>query len=117
MSCRLQHDPRFARRRNHAHAIAENREVNDIWLCDKGWFGYEFTSHPERLKADNQSKWQTKIASWDEAIELIASKIKQCKMGGKMAALGGNPLTIEENYLFQKLMREGRGRRITSTIA
>ena len=22
----------------------ENKDVNDIWLCDKGWFGYEFTS-------------------------------------------------------------------------
>ena len=26
-----------------------------------------------------------------------------------MARLGGNPLTVEENYLFQKLMREGAG--------
>ena len=28
----------------------ENRDVNDIWLCDKGWFGYEFTYHPDRLQ-------------------------------------------------------------------
>ncbi len=28
----------------------ENRKVNDIWLCDKGWFGYEFTASSGSLK-------------------------------------------------------------------
>ena len=40
---------------------------------------------------------------------LVAAKIKEAKPKGKLAALGGNPLTFEENYFFQKLMREGAG--------
>ncbi len=88
----------------------ENRNVNDIWLCDKGWFGYEYTSNPERLQEPLiRRNDKLERASWDEALSLIASKIREFKSNGKLAALGGNPLTVEENYLFQKLMREGAG--------
>lgn len=85
----------------------ENRNVNDIWLCDKGWFGYEFTSHPDRLtKPLMRRQGNLETASWEEAISFIATKIQDLKSGEKLAAFGGNPLTFEENYLFQKLMRQ-----------
>lgn len=88
----------------------ENRDVNDIWLCDKGWFGYEFTYHQERLQQPLiRRAGKLEPASWEEAMALIATKIQTAKPHGKLAALGGNPLTVEENYLFQKLMREGAG--------
>jgi NADH-quinone oxidoreductase subunit G len=88
----------------------ENRDVNDIWLCDKGWFGYEFTYHPDRLtKPLIRRSGQLEPASWEEALSLIAAKIQEAKPHGKLAGFGGNPLTFEENYLFQKLMREGMG--------
>lgn len=85
----------------------ENPDVNDIWLCDKGWFGYEFSSNPERLTQPlirRGSKLEP--ASWDEALDLIVQKVKAYKSNGKLAAFGGNPLTLEENYLFQQLMRK-----------
>lgn len=88
----------------------ENRDVNDIWMCDKGWFGYEFTYNQNRLQSPLVRRGsKLEPASWEEAISLIASKIVDAKPNGKLAALGGNPLTTEENYLFQKLMREGAG--------
>lgn len=88
----------------------ENRDVNDIWLCDKGWFGYEFTYHPDRLTQPLiRHKGKLEVASWENALTLIASKIRMAQVKGKIAAFGGNPLTFEENYLFQKLMREGAG--------
>lgn len=88
----------------------ENSNVNDIWLCDKGWFGYEFTDHPERLKTPLvRRSGQLEPASWEEALSLVAMKIQEAKPEGKIAGLGGDPLTVEENYLFQKLMREGCG--------
>lgn len=88
----------------------ENKAVNDIWLCDKGWFGYEFIQHPNRLTSPMiRRNGKLENASWDEAITLIASKIQEAKPKGKLAAFGGNPLTFEENYFFQKLMREGAG--------
>ncbi len=88
----------------------ENRDVNDIWLCDKGWFGYEFTYHPDRLTQPLiRRNGQLESANWEEALSLIASNIQAAKPNGKLAAFGGNPLTFEENYLFQKFMREGAG--------
>lgn len=88
----------------------ENSAVNDIWLCDKGWFGYEFVYHPDRLQTPLIRRHNAlEPASWEEALSLVAQKMKDAKPNGKLAALGGNPLTTEENYLFQKLMREVAG--------
>lgn len=88
----------------------ENKDVNDLWLCDKGWFGYEFVYHPDRLTQPLiRREGNLQPATWDEAISLVAQKIQEAKPKGKLAALGGNPLTTEENYLFQKLMRTGAG--------
>jgi NADH-quinone oxidoreductase subunit G len=86
----------------------ENREVNDIWLCDKGWFGYAFSTSDKRLtqpliRRDNQLQ----PATWEQALTLVAAKFKEAVPRRKIAALGGNPLTVEENLLFQRLIRQG----------
>ena len=87
-----------------------NPEVNDIWLCDKGWFGYEFTEHEDRLHTPLVRKnGKLEPVQWEEAISVVAAKILQAKPRHKIAGLGGNPLTIEENYLFQKLIRQAAG--------
>lgn len=88
----------------------ENKEINDIWLCDKGWFGYEYTDHIDRLEHPLiRKKGMLEKATWNEALELIANKIREMRPGGKLAGWGGNPLTTEENFLFQKLMRNIAG--------
>lgn len=88
----------------------ENPAINDIWMCDKGWFGYEFSNAPDRLKhplirVDNQLK----EASWEDAIQFIVDRINESKANGKLAFWGGNPLTTEENELFQQLARKSCG--------
>lgn len=85
----------------------ENKAVNDIWMCDLGWFGYEFTSSEARLTQPLiRRNGELQPASWNEALDLIADKIKSSMAEGKLAGLGGTPLMTEENYLFQKLMRD-----------
>ena len=84
----------------------ENKQVNDMWLCDKGWFGYEFIMEPKRLNTPLiRRDGKLEEATWDEALYLIASKMETYRPNGKLAGWGGNALTVEENYLFQKLMR------------
>lgn len=88
----------------------ENAQVNDIWLCDKGWFGYEFSSSQERLERPMiRRNGQLVHVTWEEALLLVASKMAPAKESGKIAGFGGNTLTVEENYLFQKLIREVAG--------
>lgn len=86
----------------------ENRDVNDMWLCDKGWFGYEFVDDENRLQQPLVRKnGQLQSATWEEALTTIIQKLQAAKHSGKAAGFGGNPLTIEENFLFQKIIREG----------
>ncbi len=88
----------------------ENKECNDIWLCDKGWFGYEFSQHPDRLVTPLIRKNGTlEKSNWENAIGLVADILQEVKKTKKGAGLGGIPLTFEENYLFQALMRKGVG--------
>lgn len=81
-----------------------NPAINDIWLCDKGWFGYEFAYHPNRLRTPLVRKeGELQEVSWKEAFDAIFHGLQKAE---KRAGIGGNPLTVEENYLFQKLIRE-----------
>ncbi len=85
----------------------ENRDVNDIWMCDKGFFGYEHVNDDNRIKTPLiRRNGELVPAGWEEVLELIANKFKEVKASPKVGALGGSPLTVEENYFFQKLFRE-----------
>ncbi len=86
---------------------SEQPSLNDIWLCDKGWFGYEFTEHPKRLSTPLlRIDGQLLAVSWEEALTYIAKKIEDVQSVGRLAAFGGNLLSTEENFLLQKLMRQ-----------
>ena len=83
--------------------------ANNGLVCVKGKFGYPFINHPDRLKTPLiKEKNKFREASWDEALNLIVSKIKEIKEKHGSNALGGFTsarCTNEENYLFQKLFR------------
>lgn len=85
----------------------ENRDVNDIWLCDKGWFGYEHVYDDNRIKTPLiRRNGELVSAGWEEVLELLAEKLNSVIGNETVGAIGGSPLTVEENYLFQKLFRE-----------
>lgn len=78
-------------------------------LCVKGRFGYDFVDDPGRLKTplirDNGS---FREASWDEALDLVAEKLKGMKSRHGADAIGvlsSARITNEENYLVQKFAR------------
>lgn len=87
---------------------AKGRPNNGL-LCVKGRFGYNFINHPDRLKTPlikRNGKFEE--ATWEEAYDLIVSKINEIK--GKygpdaFAGLTSARCTNEENYLFQKMFR------------
>ncbi len=84
-------------------------QVNFGQLCVKGRFGYNFINHPDRLKMPlikRNGKFEE--ASWEEALDLVASKFKEVQEKYGPEALGGLSsarVTNEDNYLFQKLLR------------
>lgn len=83
--------------------------VNEGQLCVKSRFGLDFASHPDRLKEPLIRKdGELKPASWDEAIDLVASKFKELKEkygSDALAGIASSKTTNEECYLSQKFIR------------
>ena len=83
-----------------------NNNVNKGRLCVKGRFGIpEFIHHPDRLSAPlvRRNGKLTEV-SWDEALDLVASKLASYKKD-EVAVISSARCTNEENYLMQKFAR------------
>ena len=83
--------------------------INQGSLCVKGRFGFDFIHHPDRLQKPLVKKSGVFVeVSWEEALDLIAQKLKGIKDKYGAQSIGGissSRATNEENYLFQKWMR------------
>ena len=83
--------------------------ANDGHLCVKGRFGYGFIDHPDRLKKPLVRRdGVLEETTWDEALDLVASKIGEIRDAHgpeSLAGISSARCTNEENYLFQKLIR------------
>ncbi len=109
-----------------------NGPANEGRLCVKGRYGFDHIHHPDRLTQplirkpgvpkivqDQGTPWQDtfRVATWDEALDLAASQLKQLKgqHGGvanghrALAGFGSAKGSNEEAYLFQKLVRTAFG--------
>ncbi len=82
---------------------------NNASLCVKGRFGYDFVASPERLTTPLIKKDGKQVpASWDEAIDFVASKFTtiQKEYGpDTLGVLTSARITNEENYLAMKFTR------------
>ncbi len=83
----------------------QNEAVNEIWMCDKGRFGYHFTESPDRLKTPLIRKDGKLVeATWDEALQLSAAQFKAAGKG--LAALVGDRLSNEDLYAIRTVATE-----------
>ena len=78
-------------------------------LCIKGWNAHSFVQHIDRLKTPLiREKGEFREASWDEALALVAKKLKAIKSKhgpDSIGVLTSAKCTNEENYLLQKFTR------------
>lgn len=78
-------------------------------LCIKGWSAHEFIHHPDRLKMPLIKENGTfREATWEEALDLIASRLNEIKTKNGPDSLGffsSAKATNEDNYMMQKLAR------------
>ena len=79
--------------------------INDGLLSFDSAFGYGFVNAPERLL---QPTVKQQAVDWKTAQKAILAKAKEVG-GAAIAGLSSARLTVEENYLFQKLFRAGFG--------
>nr|WSW44309.1 NADH-quinone oxidoreductase subunit G [Streptomyces sp. NBC_01001] len=92
---------------------AEDPEVNEEWICDKGRFGFRYAQRPDRLTTPlvRGTDGVLAPASWPEALEaaaagLAAARGRAARTGGAGAAvLTGGRLTVEDAYAYAKFAR------------
>ncbi|MEK9199336.1 formate dehydrogenase subunit alpha [Ureibacillus sp. 179-F W5.1 NHS] len=84
--------------------------VNAVSTCIKGKFGWDFVNSEERITKPLIRKNEEFVeATWDEALDLIASKLGgiQKEFGpGSVGFISSSKITNEENYLIQKMARQ-----------
>ena len=86
----------------------QNESVNEIWICDKGRFGYHFTESPERLTQPLVRKnGELTQASWDEALGLVASRFREAEAG--LLTLASGRLSNEDLFNLNQLTSEMGG--------
>ncbi len=83
--------------------------VNDGVMSFDTCFGYGFVNSDKRLTAPLVKQGAKQVeAQWDDAYAQITAKAAEVG-GAAVAGLSSARLTVEENYLFQKLFRAGFG--------
>lgn len=84
--------------------------VSQGMLCAKGRFGsYPFVHDEARLTTPLVRRdGELLEASWDEALDLVAGKLKEHR-GEAFAAFSSAKVANEDNYLMQKFTREVQG--------
>jgi NADH-quinone oxidoreductase subunit G len=87
-----------------------NEEVNSYWMCDHGRLNtYPFVNSELRLNGAWLRREDALVhVGWEEAIAEAASRLKAFKKN-EIAGIGSGYATIEDNYVFQKLMKEVLG--------
>jgi formate dehydrogenase major subunit len=83
--------------------------VNGISTCVKGKFGWDFVNSEQRLTKPLIRQGDTFVeATWDEALDLVASKlagIKKKHGADSIGYIASSKCSNEENFIFQKFAR------------
>ncbi|MEU7602255.1 NADH-quinone oxidoreductase subunit G [Streptomyces sp. NPDC040724] len=84
---------------------AEDPEVNEEWICDKGRFGFRYAQRPDRLTTPlvRSAAGVLEPASWPEALEAAANGLAAAR--GRAGVLTGGRLTVEDAYAYSKFAR------------
>lgn len=98
-------------------------DANHGHSCVKGRFAFGYATHKDRLttpmiRNNINEPWQE--ASWEEAIQFAADKLKGIQQKYGRNSIGGitsSRCTNEETYLVQKLVRTAFGNNNTDTCA
>ena len=85
---------------------------NDVNLCVKGRFGWDFVDSPDRLRSPLLKVNGTfREASWEESLGFVAQHLEEIRDrygSGSIGVMISSRLTNEEYFLSKKLFKEAR---------
>jgi NADH-quinone oxidoreductase subunit G len=80
----------------------QNESVNEIWICDKGRFGYHYTESKERLTQPLVRREGELVSiGWDEVLSYVAENFKHA--GHRVLALASGRLSNEDLFNLSEL--------------
>ncbi|MGJ5804670.1 NADH-quinone oxidoreductase subunit G [Streptomyces europaeiscabiei] len=84
---------------------ANDPEVNEEWICDKGRFAFRYAQRPDRLTTPlvRNAEGVLEPTSWPEALEAAARGLLAAR--GRAGVLTGGRLTVEDAYAYSKFAR------------
>ncbi|MGW6009053.1 NADH-quinone oxidoreductase subunit G [Streptomyces sp. NPDC055210] len=84
---------------------ANDPEVNEEWICDKGRFGFRYAQQRDRLTTPlvRGASGELEPASWPEALEAAARGLLAAR--SRSGVLTGGRLTVEDSYAYSKFAR------------
>ena len=86
-----------------------NESINEMWISDRDRFGYEGLYSDDRVLSPMVKRDGTWCdVSWEEALEAAVTGVREvvaAKGADAVGALASASCTVEELYLFQRLMR------------
>ncbi|URN12893.1 NADH-quinone oxidoreductase subunit G [Streptomyces radiopugnans] len=85
---------------------ADDPEVNEEWICDKGRFAFRYAQQRDRLTHPllrNADTGELEPASWPEALDAAARGLAAAR--GRTGVLTGGRLTTEDAYAYAKFAR------------
>jgi NADH-quinone oxidoreductase subunit G len=84
---------------------ADDPEVNEEWICDKGRFAFRYAQLKDRLETPfvRNAEGVLEPASWPEALEAAARGLTAAR--SRAGVLTGGRLTVEDAYAYSKFAR------------
>ncbi len=95
----------------------QNNHVNDMWICDKGRFGYAYATHRDRPTQPLVRQGELLVpASWQEALDRIRAGLGSA--GAGLLGLLGDRLSNEDLFALRTLVTQrGGAATLDSTMA
>jgi NADH-quinone oxidoreductase subunit G len=91
---------------------ADDPEVNEEWICDKGRFAFRYATAADRFlrpMVRDAETGELVEASWTEALQVAAAALTKAKGERGVGVLTGGRLTVEDAYAYSKFARVALG--------
>jgi NADH-quinone oxidoreductase subunit G len=87
----------------------EDPQVNEEWNCDKGRWGFQYSTAFDRITnplVRDAKTGELREASWSEALVTAAEGLRSARDGARgIGVLTGGRLTVEDAYAYAKFAR------------
>jgi NADH-quinone oxidoreductase subunit G len=87
----------------------EDPQVNEEWNCDKGRWGFQYSTAFDRITnpmVRDAKTGELRDASWSEALAVAAEGLRSARDGAHgIGVLTGGRLTVEDAYAYAKFAR------------